>query len=148
MIKHHTGELHKKGTILQQAPQITLFLTHTVYIFICVLERMKALLKMKKNHFQPMIFREKLVSFIKIFLKFNIYTLYTLILKTFPGGLLVVLKNVCPIGSTVLTFIGYNQTNIHNEFIYINIVHSKAILNVFYKECWLLCLLTVSGIRL
>jgi len=23
--KHHTGELHKKGTILHQAPQITLF---------------------------------------------------------------------------------------------------------------------------
>ena len=29
--KHHTGELHKKGTILHQAPQITLFLTHPVY---------------------------------------------------------------------------------------------------------------------
>ena len=23
--KHHAGELHKKGTILHQAPQITLF---------------------------------------------------------------------------------------------------------------------------
>jgi len=30
--KHHTGELHKKGTILHQAPQITLFLL-TLYIY-------------------------------------------------------------------------------------------------------------------
>jgi len=30
--KHQTGELHKKVTILKQAPQITLFLTHPVGI--------------------------------------------------------------------------------------------------------------------
>ena len=28
--KHHSGELHKEGTILLQTPQITLFLTHPV----------------------------------------------------------------------------------------------------------------------
>ena len=34
--KHHTGELHKKGTILHQAPQITLFFDSpcTYYIII------------------------------------------------------------------------------------------------------------------
>ena len=30
--KHHTGELHKKGTILHQVPLITFFLTHPVCI--------------------------------------------------------------------------------------------------------------------
>jgi len=30
--KHHKEELHKKGTILHQAPQITLFLNHPVYM--------------------------------------------------------------------------------------------------------------------
>ena len=30
--KHHTGELHKKGTILHQTPLITFFLTHPVCI--------------------------------------------------------------------------------------------------------------------
>ena len=32
MKKHHTGELHKKGTILHQTPLITFFLTHPVCI--------------------------------------------------------------------------------------------------------------------
>ena len=30
--KHNTRELHKKGTIFHQAPQITLFLTHPVVL--------------------------------------------------------------------------------------------------------------------